>query len=67
MCGLTDTIPQLLCSRVLIGIDFLCAHFVFYKNHVYKNGDAQKCSFFKNIVVNLLVAISFSFEPQDKI
>ena len=41
--------------------------FIFYKNPVYKNVEAQKCSFFKNIVVILLVAISISFEPQDKI
>ena len=40
---------------------------LFYKNHVYKNVEAQKCPFFKNIVVILLVAISISFEPQDKI
>ena len=38
-----------------------------YKNHVYKNIEAQKCPFFKNIVVILLVAISISFEPQDEI
>ena len=40
---------------------------LFYKNHVYKNIEAQKCPFFKNIVVILLVAISISFEPQDEI
>ena len=40
--------------------------FIFYKNHVYKNVEAQKCPFFKNIVVILLVAISISFEPQDE-
>jgi len=39
----------------------------FYKNHVYKNVEAQKCLFFKNIEVNLLVAITISFEPQDEI
>jgi hypothetical protein len=39
----------------------------FYKNHVYKNIEAQKCPFLKNIVVILLVAISISFEPQAKI
>ena len=39
--------------------------FIFYKNHVYKNVEAQKGSFFKNIVVILLVA--FFFEPQVKI
>ena len=39
----------------------------FYKNHVYKNVEAQKSPFFKNIVVILLVAISISFEPQDEI
>ena len=41
--------------------------FSFYKNDVYKNVEAQKFPFFKNIVVNLLVAISISFEPQDEI
>ena len=41
--------------------------FIFYNNHVYKNVKAQKYSFFKNIVVILLVAISISFEPQAEI
>ena len=41
--------------------------FIFYKNPVYKNVEAQKYPFFKNIVVILLVAISISFEPQDQI
>ena len=41
--------------------------FIVYKNHVYKNVEAQKYPFFKNIVVILLVAISISFEPQDEI
>ena len=41
--------------------------FILYKNHVYKNVEAQKCPFFKNIVVILLVVISISFEPQDEI
>ena len=35
-------------------------------NHVYKNFEAQKCPFFKNIIVISLVAISISFEPQDE-
>ena len=41
--------------------------YLFYKNHVYKNVEAQKCLFFKNIIVILLVAISISFEPQVEI
>ena len=41
--------------------------YFFYKNHVYKNVEAQKCPFFKNIVVILLVAISISFEPHVEI
>ena len=51
---------------------FLCEdafgiHTFFYKNHVYKNVEAQITLEFKNVVVILLVAISISFEPQDKI
>ena len=41
--------------------------FVIYKNHVFKKVEAQKCPFFKKIVVILLVAISISFEPKDEI
>ena len=36
--------------------------FFFYKNLVYKNIKASKCSKIKNVVVILLVAISISFE-----
>ena len=48
-------------------VDSSHTRFFFYKKHVYKNIEAQKCPFFKNIVVILLVAISISFEPQVKI
>ena len=41
--------------------------FFIYKNHVYKNVEAQICLKFKNIVVILLVAISFSFPASDEI
>ena len=41
--------------------------FLFYKNHVYKNVEAQICLKFKNIVVILLVAISISFPASDEI
>ena len=36
-------------------------------SHSHKNVEAQKYLFFKNNVVILLLAISISFEPQDKI
>ena len=41
--------------------------FLFYKNHVYKNVEAQICLKFKNIVVFLLVAISIYFSVSDEI
>ena len=50
-----------------VGSPFEITRFFLYKNHVYKNVEAQICPFFKNIVVILLVVISISFEPQDKI
>ena len=40
---------------------------VFYKNHAYKNVEAQITPKIKNIVVILLVAISISFPASDEI
>ena len=40
--------------------------FFFYKNHAYKNVEAQITPKTKNIVVILLVAISISSQPQMK-
>ena len=48
-------------------VDSSHTRFFFYKNHVYKNVEAHKWSFLKDIVVILLVAISISFEPQFEI
>ena len=43
--------------------EFLCVlPFFFYKNHAYKNVDAQITQKIKNIVVVLLVAISISYD-----
>ena len=39
----------------------------FYKNHAYKNVEAQITPNIKNIVVILLVAISISFPASDEI
>ena len=39
-------------------------HFFFYKNHVYKNVEAQIGLKFKNIVVILLVASLSLSQPQ---
>ena len=39
----------------------------FYKNHAYKNVEAQITPKIKNIVVILLVAISISFPASDEI
>ena len=41
--------------------------FLVYKNHAYKNIEAQICLKFKNIVAFFLVAISVSFQASDKI
>ena len=41
--------------------------FFVYKNHVYKNVEAQITPKIKNIVVILLVAISISFPASDEI
>ena len=49
-----------------IGISFIYTLF-FYKNHVYKNVEAQITPKNKNIVVILLVAISISFPASDEI
>ena len=45
------------------------ARFTLYKNHVFKNVEAQKYLFLKNIEVILLVAISIpmSLNPPDEI
>ena len=40
--------------------------FFSYKNHVYKNVEAQITLKFKNIVVILLVAISISFRGSNQ-
>ena len=45
----------------------LSTRYCLSKNHVYKNVEPQICPNFKNIVVNLLVAISISFPVSDKI
>ena len=42
-------------------------HPFFYKNHAYKNVEAQITPKIKNIVVILLVAISISFPASDEI
>ena len=41
--------------------------FFFYKNHAYKNVEAQITPKIKNIVVILLLAISISFPASDEI
>ena len=56
MDGQTDT------ERQLIIISYTP---FFYKNHAYKNVEAQITPKLKNIVVILLVAISISFPASD--
>ena len=41
--------------------------FFLYKNHAYKNVEAQITPKIKNIIVILLVAIYISFPASDKI
>ena len=53
--------------RRLNSIESLEYTFYFYKNHVYKNVEAQIFLKFKNIVVILLVAISISFPASNEI
>ena len=45
-------------------INWQTATLFFYKNHVYNSVEAQICLKFKNIVVILLVAISFSASDE---
>ena len=47
--------------------DFSYTLFFVYKNHVYKNIEAQILWEIKNIVVILLGAISISFPASDEI
>ena len=46
-------------------VETTISRFPEYKNHVYKNVEAQKCLFFKNIIA--ILSVSISFEPQDEI
>ena len=40
-------------------------HFFSFKNHIYKNGEAQNTPKFENVVVISLVVISISFSGSD--
>ena len=51
-------------THVFVGYSI---HPFFYKNHSYKNVEAQITPKIKNIVVILLVAISISFPASDEI